>query len=61
MGITSWAPRSQYKSVQPLPRIDRATFRMRGNHLAYAASQGIKYYTIKYYTIKVLYHQVLYY
>ena len=42
MSGTPWAPHAQYKSVQPLPEIDPATFNMRGNHLAYAATQGIK-------------------
>ena len=41
MGSTPWAPRAQYKSVQPLPGIDHANFSMRGNHLVYAATQGI--------------------
>ena len=42
----SWAAppellRAQYKSVQPLPGIDLSTFSMRGNHIAYAGTQGI--------------------
>ena len=41
-----WAPPAEYKSVQPLPGIDPATFSMRGNHLAYEATQGI-YYAIE--------------
>ena len=32
---TSWAPLAQYKSVQPLPGIEPATIRIRGNSLAY--------------------------
>ena len=36
---TPWVPRVQYKSVLPLPGIDPATFSMRVNHLAYAATQ----------------------
>ena len=31
----------QYKSMQPQPGIDLATFSIRGNHLAYAATKGI--------------------
>ena len=42
MGSTPWAPRAQYKSVQPLPGIDPATFNMRGDHLAYAGTKGMK-------------------
>ena len=34
-----WASRAYYKSVQPQPGIDLATFSMRGNHLAYAATR----------------------
>ena len=42
----SWAVpperlRGYYKSVQPQPGIDPATFSMRGNHPAYATTQGI--------------------
>ena len=36
-----WAPRALYKSVKPQPGIDPGTFSMRGNHLAYSATQGI--------------------
>ena len=47
--LSSWAVprpwqyplRLVYKTVQPQPGIDLATVSMRGNHLAYAVTQGI--------------------
>ena len=44
MGSTPCAPCVQYKLVQPWLEIDLATFSTRGNHLAYATTQGIKAY-----------------
>ena len=41
MGSTYWTPRAQYKSVHPLLGIDPATYSIRGNHLEYAATQGV--------------------
>ena len=35
LGSSLWAPFAQYKSVQLLPGIESATFRIRGNRLAY--------------------------
>ena len=45
------SPRAQYKSVQHQPGIDPATFSMRSNHLAYAATQGGRVYIYKIYSI----------
>ena len=42
IGSTPWMPRAQYKSVQASEGIDPATFSIRCNHLAYAATQGMK-------------------
>ena len=41
MGSTHWAPRAQYKYVQPVPEIDSATFCMWGNHIAYMRPLGV--------------------
>ena len=42
------APLPQYKSMQPQPEIEPATFCIRSNRLAYAASQGMNAYHIAY-------------
>ena len=46
MGSTPCAPRARYKSVQPVFGIDPATFSIRGNHLAYAATQVVVIFLI---------------
>ena len=43
MGITPWANHAQYKSVQHVPGVDLATLSIRGNHIAYAATQRLSF------------------
>ena len=43
MGSTPWDHCAQYKSVQHVPGVGLATLRIRGNNLAYAATQGLSF------------------